>query len=134
MNLLRLLCLCALLCTNALASPFSFNGLCYATPNDALIAFKNLYPIVGETNYTYLVSSSVTTSGVLTYNLSTRPITADKVSGRNGTLSLTPCASPEAPFDYSHAGAIWAFFFSFTVSLWLVAKNAGLILNYVKNH
>lgn len=36
------------------------------------------------------------------------------------------------PFDYVEAGVIWTFFFSFVVSLWIVAKNAGVILNAVR--
>ena len=115
-------------------SAFAINGLCYAAPADALTAFNNLYPIVGETNMTYLVSSSVTAGGVLTYSLNTRPITGNTLTSRAGTLQLTPCTNPDAPYDYANAGAIWAFFFSFTICLWLVAKNAGLIMNFIRRH
>lgn len=38
------------------------------------------------------------------------------------------------PFDYVEAGAIWTFFFSFVVSLWLVAKNAGVVINAVRKY
>ena len=113
---------------------FAINGLCYAAPSDALTAFKNLYPMVGEINMTYLVSASVNASGVLTYSLATRPITSITLASRTGTLYLTPCTKPDLPYDYANAGAIWAFFFSFTVCLWLVAKNAGLIMNFIKRH
>ena len=36
------------------------------------------------------------------------------------------------PFDYVAAGVIWTFFFSFVVSLWVVAKNAGVVINAVR--
>ena len=36
------------------------------------------------------------------------------------------------PFDYIEAGAIWSFFFTFVVGLWLVAKNVGLIIEAIR--
>lgn len=50
---------------------------------------------------------------------------------------LDPASQPyidpiAQPFDYVAAGAIFTFFFSFTVSAWVVAKNAGLILAAIK--
>lgn len=42
--------------------------------------------------------------------------------------------SSMAAYDYVQGAAIWGFFFSFTVALWLVAKNAGLVINFIKRH
>ena len=111
---------------------FAFGGLCYATPAAALVAFQTLYPIVGETQYTYLQTAKITAAGALTYDVRTRPLSSNTLTSRTGTLYLTPCDKPDAPYDYANAGAIWAFFFSFTVVLWLIAKNAGLILDFIK--
>ncbi len=36
------------------------------------------------------------------------------------------------PFDYAAASALFAFFFSFTVGCWFVAKNFGLVISAVK--
>lgn len=36
------------------------------------------------------------------------------------------------PFDYAAAAALFAFFFSFTVGCWFVAKNFGLVISAVK--
>ena len=36
------------------------------------------------------------------------------------------------PFDYVLAASIFSFFFSFTVGCWIVAKNAGVILEAVR--
>lgn len=109
-----------------------FQGVCYAFPSDALVAFKQLYPIIGETNYTSYVSGSISSSGLISYSLSTRAITSDTVYSRSGSMQLVGCNAPDVPYDYTGAGEIWAFFFSFTVCLWFVAKNAGLIVNAVK--
>lgn len=36
------------------------------------------------------------------------------------------------PIDGATAGALWAFTFSTTVGLWLLAKNAGIIISAVR--
>lgn len=40
--------------------------------------------------------------------------------------------TPEEPFDTVKASALFGFFFSFVVGVWLFAKNIGLILQAVK--
>lgn len=37
------------------------------------------------------------------------------------------------PFDYVKAAALFSFFFSFVVGVWIVGKNIGLILNAVRH-
>lgn len=48
----------------------------------------------------------------------------EAVSGTGGTVE---------PFDYVKAGALFAFFFSFVVGVWIVGKNIGLIINAVRH-
>jgi len=36
------------------------------------------------------------------------------------------------PFDYALAASFWVFAFSFTVGIWFLAKNLGLILEAIK--
>ena len=47
---------------------------------------------------------------------------------------VTGCASsaPAAPIDYASLGAIWTFGFVSVLILWLVAKNAGIIVDAVR--
>ena len=111
---------------------FVVSGHCYATPADALTAFHNLYPIIGETNYTGFVSGSVSASGLLTYSLETRPVTSNKLSSITGTFQLASCSSPDVPYDYTGAGAIWAVMFTLTLSIYLISKSAGVILEAVR--
>lgn len=40
--------------------------------------------------------------------------------------------SASGDFDYAHASAVFAFFFSFTVGLWWVARSAGSVLDAVR--
>ena len=47
---------------------------------------------------------------------------------------VTGCASAgvPAPIDYASLGAIWTFGFVSVLILWLVAKNAGIIVDAVR--
>lgn len=33
------------------------------------------------------------------------------------------------PYDYAHGSALWAFAFAFTLGIWVVSKNAGMVIN-----
>jgi hypothetical protein len=114
------------------SASFAFQGYCYATPADVLVAFQNQFPIVGEIQYTSHVSSSITAAGVVTYTLSTRAITSNLATNRTGSMQMVPCAKVDAPLDYTVAGALFIFFFSSVVMLWFAAKNAGVIVAAVR--
>lgn len=38
-----------------------------------------------------------------------------------------------ADFDYSYAAGVWSMAFTFVVSLYLISKSAGLIINSIRN-
>lgn len=110
--------------------PFVMNQKCFATPAEANAAFQSNFPIL-DVNFTSLVSSSVNASGVLNYSVSTRPITNNTVSSRTGTMQLASCSTPDplpTEFDAVVAGALWVFFFSFVLTLYLISKSSGAIL------
>lgn len=51
-------------------------------------------------------------------------------------LDASQAASIEAqyePFDYAKAAEVWGFAFTFVVSLYLVAKASGIVLNRIKS-
>lgn len=108
-----------------------FAGYCYATSADALNAFVKQYPIIGEVQYTSFVSATVNASGVLNYNLSTRPITSNTLSSRTGSMQLQSCATPD-DFSLTTALAGFAFFFSTTLFFYAVARGAGSILEKIR--
>jgi len=70
---------------------FSYSGICYETPADALAAFQTAFPVWGDINVTALSSSSVSGGGLLTYSVQTRPISTNTVASRTGTLQLSVC-------------------------------------------
>lgn len=115
--------------------PYLINGKCWATAAEANLAFMSNYPQLGDVNYTSWLSSSVSVSGVLTYSLSSRPISGNAVSSRTGTMQLAGCSTPDplpTEFDAIAAAGLWAFFFCFVMVLYLVAKSAGSILVSIK--
>lgn len=74
----------------------------------------------------------------------TSPVTASSAQAQTWTLSglAASVAALEAvsgtggtvePFDYVKAAALFSFFFSFVVGVWIVGKNIGLIINAVRH-
>lgn len=113
--------------------PNAYNGQCYATCAEAHQAFIKQFPYLDGMGFLSYVSSSVNASCVLTYSLNHRPWTTNTLSSRTGTATLPACSTPDiTPFDPVAAGALFAFFFASVVSLWLVSKNIGLILEAIK--
>ena len=90
-----ILYLAALLLLGALdaraAVGFSFGGVCYVDTASALAGFKQLYPMMDSYGTNEFVSASVAGS-VLTYNINNRPLTANVVTARTGTLRFQSCA------------------------------------------
>lgn len=121
---------------------FAFQSHCFASPQAALIAFKNSFPYIDAQAITGLYGlPTISESGLISLTIEkTLANTTFFVNPKfviirgSTTIQLAPCDAPDSPYDYTSAGAIWAFFFSFTVGLWLVSKNAGLILEFIKRH
>lgn len=58
--------------------------------------------------------------------------TAERVQVQTTTEVLAGMQQEQEPFDYAQAAAAWSLAFTFVVGLWLVAKNAGLILSFIR--
>ncbi|MDZ4255493.1 MAG: hypothetical protein U1A72_23230 [Sulfuritalea sp.] len=113
--------------------PFGYAGHCYSSSAEALEAFSKSFPILGDTAWVWLTGSSIDAAGVVSYNVVTKPTTANNVTARSGTIQLAPCSTPDAPvFDPVAAGGIFAFFFLGVAGTWVVSQNVGLILEAIK--
>lgn len=46
----------------------------------------------------------------------------------------SPCITPllDQPYNYVDAAAAWAFAFTWVLTLWFIAKNAGIIVNAIR--
>ena len=111
--------------------PVSFNGQCYKSAFHAMTAFNLQFPYVLD-GYQYTVSNVQLSGNVMTYTLQIRNVVMAKVQSRSSSMVFLPCEKATVPYDYSTAGAIWVFCFSFTVGLWWLSKNVGLVLRFVR--
>jgi hypothetical protein len=88
---------------------FAYQGYCYQDAPKANEAFQQTFPLI-DVNITYLVSSSITGSGLITYNLLTRPMTSNTLSSRTGTLQLSSCTESlgiqPSPFVMTQSDAL----------------------------
>lgn len=113
--------------------PFAFQGVCYATGAEALEAFAFKFPLIGDANWTAHVSSSINTTGLISYSVLTRPITSNTVSSRTGTLQLVSCTEVTTQdFDPVVGGQFFAVAFVGVLGTWILAQNIGLILEAIK--
>lgn len=114
--------------------PFATAGKCWGTTAEALTAWQKSFPIFGDVNWQWHNSSSISSSGLITYSISQKPTTTNTVSARTGTMQLTACSAvDETPaFDPVAAGGVFAFFFLGVAGTWYLSQNLGLILEAVK--
>ena len=115
--------------------PFVYTGQCYATTAEALLAFQKGFPLLGDTVWVWHSASSVDAGGVITYTVVTKSSTANLTTSRGGTITLATCSMPDAPvFDPVAAAALWIGMFTVTMTLWVIAKGSGAILEFFKRH
>lgn len=110
-----------------------YAGHCYATTEEALEAFQKSFPVLGDTNWQWHNSSSISATGLITYSVTTKPTTTNTTSTRSGTMQLSTCSVVDAPvFDPVAASGVFGVFFVGVVGSWYLAQNLGLILEAVK--
>jgi hypothetical protein len=115
--------------------PYAYTGHCYATTGEALEAFQKGFPLFGDTIWVWHTSSSINATGAITYSVVSKPSTTNSTSTRSGTLQLASCVDADfAAFDPVAAASMWATMFTITMTLWLIAKNAGVILAFFKKN
>ena len=99
-------------------------------PADALVLRIN--PTI---NY---VGTGTPSRGFHTYVFGQCDFTAASAVCVTSSSTVAPCPSGFAPqgqdvgYDKVQAGAIFGFFFCFVMALWIIAKNAGLILEAIR--
>lgn len=113
--------------------PYSYSGVCYADAPKALEAFRADFPFNDPYALITHVSSSVTTTGLISYTANHRLWGNNTLSSRTGTIQLPSCATVTAKeFDPVTASGAFILFFSAVVSIFWLTKNISLILEAVK--
>lgn len=111
----------------------AYAGHCYATETEALGAFNNSFPLLGDAGIVSFSSSSISAAGVLDYQLVNQALPAGTMTTITGSMQLASCDPVDvAKFDPAAAGGVFAFFFLGVAGLWYFSKNIGLILEAVR--
>lgn len=112
------------------------NGVCNASPADAVAQFASMFPCF-EGGYMLSLSSVLYSApNLFAAVVNVRSLATGAVVARPmpfQAVACDPALFPSSvPFDYVLASAFWVFAFSFTVGAWFLAKNLGLILEGIK--
>lgn len=110
------------------------NGRTYVLADLTCTSLKNAFSDPAYSGYSAISCSSdpiVTGSTLTIRNIYASPpyvyLTASSVSA-----SSSPGGTSTDTFDYAYASGVWAIAFTSVVGLYLVAKNAGVILALIK--
>jgi hypothetical protein len=114
--------------------PHAFKGVCYGDSASSLEAFRLSFPWISENYVVWHGSSSASADGsFLLYSAYRYPLSGGVAPNINSYMYLAPCDHVDLPYDYMGAGGIWSFFFIFVLSLYLIAKSAGAVINAVRH-
>lgn len=113
---------------------YSSFGKCFATSSDAIDNhYSNIQPSVYWNTYynqSYLIVP-LKVSGVWNYSYFTNN-GALAISSSAPTNVYGSCTLEDEPYNYVDAAAAWTFAFIWVLTLWFIAKNAGIIVNAIR--
>lgn len=118
---------------------FLVNNVCHATSAQALVAIQAPYPVVAG-SAPFLVSiSGATFTAPSTFNLTLKvhSLVGAQEYLLNHLISL-PFCDPAIPlngltlFDPVLAAGLWMFALTMVLGVWVLAKNAGIIIDMIK--
>jgi len=101
---------------------------------NAILALGALFPYVaGNQPVLCNIESSVFSApNTFTNTISCHDLLGNQIWTQGHDLRLMMCDPTVAGFDYVYAAGIWSLAFTFVVSLYLVSKSAGAILNFIR--
>lgn len=117
---------------------FLANNICYSTAAEAADAyFSLLQPVLvkggGSSDYYHFYSNVASVWYLDEYSVSSGGVFTLLHHGVLPLPSFAACViDPLQSWDPLAAAAFWTFAFSFTVGLWFLAKNLGMILDAIK--
>ncbi len=114
---------------------YAVNDRCYESNVKAFEAYTNKFPIWDNGGYILYLNSATLDNGRIDYTFRRVTISSGSESNFSGQYFLNTCTELSAPaFDPVAAGAIWTFFFAFVVSLFVVSKSSGAIIEAVRKY
>lgn len=71
---------------------YAWNGVCFQTTDAALSAFAEQVPSADTQGINaFTVAPTISGSGLISWSISNRPLSADLATVRTGTVQLLPC-------------------------------------------
>jgi hypothetical protein len=117
---------------------FLIHGQCYPTSAGALTALAADFPVISNSLLITPAGSSFTAPNAFTLTLRSSVIDSavTQISTKSFSLvqcdPLLPVAANITPFDPVAAAAFWMWAMTMVLGCWLVANNAGLIVDFIK--
>lgn len=75
--------------------PYAWNGICYEDTASALEAFARSIPSADSAGInSFATQPFITAGGLITWQISNRPLTSADATVRTGTTQLLPCSTP----------------------------------------
>ncbi len=117
---------------------FVFHEHCLASSNEAILAINTFFPSL--TGQAISSLSAVTFTAPNSFTLSTTVVaftSGATIATYVKTITLQACDPaipllPITPFDPLIAAGFWSFAMTFVFGVWLLSKNAGAILNFIR--
>lgn len=123
-----------------MAAGYSTLGVCYATQQEAVDYFfqsqQGAYSITPTAVYrfSFMRNSDGTWNRQLTTTDFNGVTTINFQLLAGSTGKVAPCEFTANGYDYTAAAAMFAFALTWTLTLWFVAKNAGVILHVIRRY
>lgn len=94
--------------------PYTFNGVCHATPSQALDAFVASFPVADGSGLSTLAAvPTISETGAITYSVQNKSFVTDALVVRDGSVQLPACVEPYADqYPVQSFLILFAFFFA----------------------
>lgn len=118
---------------------FLMQGTCYPTSAMALTALQSEFPMFNNNIATWSTAATFTAPNTFNITVATRALNATTTTAPTVKAIVLPLCDPAIPFDPNVsifdpvlAGAVWMFAITMVLGVWVLAKNAGIIIDMVK--
>jgi hypothetical protein len=116
-----------------MALGFSFNGSCYPDSASAVDAVSTFFPRLDSGQLISIGQPYFSAPNNVYFWITSQNVSTGAITGVNGGFTLTTCNVPlGSVFDPVLAGQLWMFALTIILGCWVLAKNAGLILEAIR--
>lgn len=118
---------------------FLMQNVCYPTSAMALTALQSEFPMFNNNIATWSTAATFTAPNTFTITVQSLALNATTATAATAKAMKLPLCDPAinfnpniSIFDPVLAGAVWMFAITMVMGVWVLAKNAGIIIDMVK--